>query len=339
MAIPISEDGLAIQKRSLQEQAAVWRVSEDEWLRGLAQGFKNKISELLETFAALEIPVSERERVNQVILNLQADFERLDSPSYALEYRQQQLQEFYQQLVTRFGGWLSSSSDAQAMLDDSHLHRIEDKLGFPSTGSLTDRCVRIARAVEVVSPLNAAFNAKTLKLVPAIWIFSGIPDCFYAASSLIVAHSVEEKKGRILVRDLRSYPEDLEWAVGKLREIIEAAVGNHIHFPRTVVNPSNTLLRALEYAIYEGAMALVVFHELGHLLLPHAETPHAEEHKCDAFATQLLVASRDPGLICGLYTGDSLCDAISAESEGWLSDTNSKGGVRLEIVDIRLQQR
>src|SRR6185369_11002126 len=94
-------------------------------------------------------------------------------------------------------------------------------------------------------------------------------------------------------------------------------VGQNLSTRARSVSPSKTLLRALQHNLYSGAMAFAVFHELAHLLTPDAANEHDDEHKCDTFAAHLLIASRDPELICGLYIGQMLTDTIRAEAEGW----------------------
>jgi hypothetical protein len=205
------------------------------------------------------------------------------------------------------------------MLDTVHLASVEHQLALSSTGSLTDRCMRIARAVHIVSPIVGNFNAETITLVPMVKVLNGVPDCFSAASALMVFGSAEEEDGNILVRNLRSYPEEFERAVGVLREIVQMSVGLRTQAPQPVLPASNIALKALQFAIYEGALGFVVFHELAHLLLPAAEDEHQQEHNCDAFAAYLLIASRDPRSICGVYAAQMLSYAMAAEEEGWQS--------------------
>jgi hypothetical protein len=315
----VSEIGLEIQGSSLREFASRAGLAEDDYLRTLAFGYKKRIAATLECLSLLEIPPTNRDSFDQIMLSQQAAFDRLEDPYYVLEYRQAQLEELYGLLVAMFEKWLQLSLDAQAMLNSAHLSSVERQLDLPSTGSLTDRCVRLARAVHIVSPLDTRFNAHVIKLVPVVKLFSGLLDCFYGASALIVIASADEVDDHVEVRNLRSFPEEFECAVGILREIVEMAVGMRLQAPEAQVPSTKPALKALEHALYYGAVGFVVFHELAHLLLPVVDNEFEEEHQCDAFASHILSASGDPALICGLYVGQMLSDAIHAEAEGWQS--------------------
>jgi hypothetical protein len=107
----VSKIGIEIQASSLRELASRQGLDEDVYLRSLAAGYKKRLAETLETISLLDMPPTAPESVRQVILSQQIAFDRLDDPRYVLEYRQAELEGFYDGLLARLEEWLQRSSE------------------------------------------------------------------------------------------------------------------------------------------------------------------------------------------------------------------------------------
>jgi hypothetical protein len=323
--VTVSENGIEVQRRSLQERAKNQNVSEDSILRDLADLYKQRIVETLESIELLEIPGESRDLINQVIISQRTARDLLtEDPSYVLVYRQQELELLYKQLLLKLAEWLKLSEAAQDMLSSSHLRAIENDLNLSSDGSLTERCLRIAGRVEVASPLTSGFNARIISLIPLLELSAGLPDCLHAACSLIATMSAEEDEGRIRIKNLRNHPQEFQEGVTLLQGIVAMSVGKSPTAKVMRPPPATPHRVGLAQKLYEGAFAAVICHELAHFLTPVLPNEHEDEHKCDAFAAHLLSASRDPSVICGLYIAQMLQNIIKTEDEGWKGGFDSE---------------
>ena len=314
-----SEAGVDIQRRTLEEVAALNNINSSDLLNRLADQIKGQITNTLEWLVLNNVPDSSPEVVRLVTAR-----NKLADINYAFELRQEALELIYQQHVNSLAQWLPLSAEAQAMLSPEQLEAIENQLGLNREGSLCDRAVMIARTVEIVSPLIGGFNAETLKIVPLIKVFHGVFDCIYSACWLMINMSaVDEGNGVVSIKDIRNYPKEFEDAVAILREIVEVSIGRRLSVLMPPVPTSSNVFIGLGSEIIQGAQAFVIFHELGHLLLPDAQTMHDNEHQCDTFAAHLLMSARKPTLICGLYMGMTLAHAILLEAEAHLQELST----------------
>lgn len=296
----VSETGVLIMRRSIQELAARHSISEADLVASLA---KQEIQ--LITTALEKIPPATADAIR-----LTEDRVKLiKNADYISNRRQGELERSYKRWVSYLKGWLPESKTALAMLDVPRIESLESDFKLASHGSLADRVTRIANAVQIFSPLVGGFRAKASPLDHFIQLHHGIHDCMHLASVVICRAAIDDDgNGNMLIHDMRKNPKQCDQAIASIRQIIELAAGKRLaaSVPEKITAAQGVVASRLT----EGALMYVAFHELAHILLGPRDDPRDEEHVCDAFAAHLLVASRDPSMICGLYMGLQLTSAI-----------------------------
>jgi len=291
-------------------------VSESDFYSGLARSYLDDIDRELDEGSRGGEPATERLEI------LRRARDRISSdPRHAVEYRQDLLEAAYGGHVDRLETWLSRSPQALAMLNDLHIRRRFPDI--PSAASGPTLVGEAARSLLFVAPLTAAYDAQTLisGTHRVLAIAAGIYDVIWGASRVVVGYSLAfTQRGRLTTRDLRKHRKAFESAREELNSVLGLALGERVQvngIPE--LGPRQT---AAAEQIRIGALSFIIFHELAHLLLPHKSRRQEEELKCDAFATSVCCASKDPLVLCGTVMGLVLMSALLRRTNTHVATAN-----------------
>jgi hypothetical protein len=232
------------------------------------------------------------------------------NPNYVFEYRQDQVEDSFNEQLSNLHSGLARSRSSLSLVDPSKVRALLGNTAPAKLEVTPDVVVSALQRVQVVAPLNLGFASYSSGdgAMPMVIIGHGISKLMWQASYLIVAHGMRETAPGISNPfNLREHPAEYQRAVEELESVIRSAESG-MHTVNPLANAAgyyDPLIRAIS----GHALSFFMFHELGHLLVAR-KSRYEEEFACDEFAAGILGSSDDDRCWLGAAMASQLLSIV-----------------------------